>query len=109
MDTMLYSMTSIQSLEAYCETQYNFSLQPLKDFNTSMLIWLPLPQSDEFNYLLTCINRYTRWTEAIPLSDMSAETRAKSLIANWISRFGVPSILATDPGRQFQSLLFSSL
>ncbi|GFU33108.1 retrovirus-related Pol polyprotein from transposon 412 [Nephila pilipes] len=42
----------------------------------------PLPPSDGFTYLLTCIDRYIQCPEAIPLSDMSAETMAKSFIAN---------------------------
>ncbi|GFT67746.1 gag-pol polyprotein [Nephila pilipes] len=43
----------------------------------------PLPPSDGFTYLLACINRHSRGAEAIPLSDMSAETVAKSFIATW--------------------------
>ncbi|GFU25434.1 hypothetical protein NPIL_341991 [Nephila pilipes] len=46
-----------------------------------------------FIYLLTCIDRYTRWQEVIPLSDRFAETMAKSVITNWVSCFGVPSVL----------------
>ncbi|GFU00059.1 integrase catalytic domain-containing protein [Nephila pilipes] len=45
---------------------------------------------------------------AIPLSDMSAETVANSFIAKWVSRFGIPSILTTDQGRQFHSVILSS-
>ncbi|GFV83674.1 transposon Ty3-I Gag-Pol polyprotein, partial [Trichonephila clavipes] len=39
----------------------------------------------------------------------SAEAVAKSFIANWISRFGVPAIITTDQGGQFQSRLLYSL
>ncbi|GFS97435.1 hypothetical protein TNCV_733651 [Trichonephila clavipes] len=67
------------------------------------------PPSDGFVFLLTCIDRYTRWPEVTPVSDISAEAVAKSFIANWISRFGVPAIITTDQGGQFQSRLLYSL
>ncbi|GFX44938.1 transposon Tf2-9 polyprotein [Trichonephila clavipes] len=69
----------------------------------------PFPPSDGFTFLLTCIDRYIRWPEVIPVSDISAEVAAKSFIANWISRFGVPAIIITDEGGQFQSRLLYSL
>ncbi|GFY51333.1 transposon Tf2-9 polyprotein [Trichonephila inaurata madagascariensis] len=67
------------------------------------------PPSDGFTFLLTCIDRYTRWPEVIPVSDISAEAVAKSLIANWISRFGVPAIITTGQGGQLHSRLLYNL
>lgn len=55
------------------------------------------------------IDRFTRWPEAVPLQNMTAETVAKAFITNWVARFGVPEKLTTDQGRQFESELFKKL
>lgn len=65
----------------------------------------PLPPSGGNVYCLTMIDRVTRWLEVIPLPDMRAETVANAFITHWIARFGCPSKITTDQGRQFESEL----
>ena len=66
----------------------------------------PLPASQGFTYLLTIVDRFTRWPEAIPLSDISALTCARAFLYHWVSRYGVPTTLTSDRGRQFVSELW---
>ena len=69
----------------------------------------PLPPSEGFTYLLTVVDRFTRWPEAIPIKDATASTCAQALVLQWISRFGVPLHISTDRGTQFTSQLWSSI
>lgn len=69
----------------------------------------PLQESEGFKYVVTMVDRFTRWPEAIPIKDLSAETVANAFYANWIARFGSPKIVTTDQGTQFESALFTAL
>ena len=60
-------------------------------------------------YMLTMIDRYSRWPEAIPMHYMTAATVARAFFNNWISRFGSPALITTDQGRQFESDFFAEL
>ena len=68
-----------------------------------------LPPSEERRYCLTAIDRFTRWPEAWPISETSAETVARTFFEGWICRFGSPSVVTTDQGRNFESQLVASL
>ena len=72
------------------------------------IVW-PLPYVDGFRYLLTCVDRFTRWPEAILLVDIRAETVADAFFSWWIARFGTPATITTDRGTQFESKSWDGL
>ena len=61
------------------------------------------------SYLLTIIDSFTGWAEAVPLPDMTTETVVNALVERWIAIYGVPERIHTDQGTQFESRLFQSL
>ena len=69
----------------------------------------PLPPSGDARYLLTIIDRSTRWPEATPMSEASAASCAAALLSSWVSRFGVPDDITSDRGPAFLSELWASL
>jgi hypothetical protein len=52
---------------------------------------------------LTAIDRYTRWPEAHPLSEITAEAVAKAFVYIWVDRFGCHQQITTDQGKQFEA------
>ncbi|BHF74056.1 hypothetical protein SprV_0401714000 [Sparganum proliferum] len=48
----------------------------------------PLPLFSGCSYLLTCMDRSTRWPEAIPMPDVAAKTVVKAFLSRWVAIFG---------------------
>ncbi|KAJ8731369.1 hypothetical protein PYW07_004533 [Mythimna separata] len=69
----------------------------------------PLRLSYDYRYCVTIIDRFTKWPEAVPVREITAEIVAKALYENWIARFGCPLRISTDQGRQFESSVFNAL
>ncbi|GBN71235.1 hypothetical protein AVEN_163833-1 [Araneus ventricosus] len=69
----------------------------------------PLIPSRNNGYILICIDRFTRWIEAVPMVDQAATTIAQAFLQEWVSRFGVPEVITTDKGANFQNHLFHNL
>ena len=68
-----------------------------------------LPPSNGFRYLLTAVDRFTRWPIAVPIPDISAETVMDALAHGLVASFGIPSSITTDRGSQFSSALWQQL
>ena len=69
----------------------------------------PLPESRGMRYLMTIVDRFSRWMEAIPIPDISAETCVRAFLLHWVVRYGVPGDVVADRGTQFTSSLWRKL
>ena len=69
----------------------------------------PLPTSKGMRYLLTVVDRFTRWCQAIPLPDICAETVTNAFLLHWIAVYGCPTYVTTDRGQQFESHVFNQM
>ena len=70
----------------------------------------PLPISARgHRYILVAIDCFTRWAQAFPLMNMTAESVAEAFVEGWVALFGVPESLHSDQGSQFTSKVFHEM
>ena len=68
------------------------------------------PSSRQGNSFIMVVTDYlTKWVEAIPVSDQTADTTSKALVKHIIARHGPPKAILTDKGSNFTSLLFTNI
>ena len=58
----------------------------------------PLPESIRNKYILLIGDQFTKWYEAIPMSNQEASTVAKAFVNVWVSKFGCPANLHSNKG-----------
>ena len=56
-------------------------------------------------YILTALDHFTKWADALPIRDHKAHTVEKVLLDRLFSRFGMPEELLSDQGLEFESEL----
>ena len=70
----------------------------------------PLPLTDRGNkYVLVVGDYFTKWVEAYPMPNMEAGTVAELFVSRFVCQFGVPDVLHTDQGRNFESALLKEV
>ena len=54
-------------------------------------------------YVLVVVDQFSKWVECYALSDQTAERIARTLMSEFIGRFGCPPEYHSDQGRNFES------
>lgn len=60
-------------------------------------------------FILTAIDQFSKWSEAWPIRNHEATTVAHILCDQLFCRFGIPTEILSDQGREFESVLFQEL
>ena len=56
----------------------------------------PLPPSNGFRYTLSIVDRFSRWSEAVLLPDITAQSVVDAFVLHFLGRYGAPETIATD-------------
>ena len=67
------------------------------------------PTPEGFRYILVIADYFSKWTEAFPMKNKCADTVANILVESIILRFGMPLVIHSDQGREFENGLMKSL
>lgn len=85
-----------------------YSGYPLERIATDILG--ELPQTANGNkYILVVADYFTKWTEAFALPNIEAKTVAAKIVEEFIVRLGVPEVMHSDQGPQYESRLFQEM
>jgi hypothetical protein len=68
-----------------------------------------LPSINGHKYIVVAIDYFTKWVEAMPTFNNTADTAARFFFKHVISRFGVPVQLVSDHGKHFENDIFFKL
>ena len=60
-------------------------------------------------YILTLQDDLSKYSQAYPIQDHTAETVAETFVRQFICKFGSPNVIVTDQGTEFMSELFSNV
>ena len=64
----------------------------------------PLPLSKGFCYILTIVDRFTRWLKAIPLPDITAQSVVDTFLLHFVGCYEASETITADRGREFTLL-----
>jgi hypothetical protein len=78
--------------------------------SVSMDFIVELPESDGFNAVYVCVDRFTKMAHFIPTTtNVSAEETARLYLRHVFKHHGLPLDIVSDRGTQFTSRFFTSL
>lgn len=90
-------------------------LQPITTTSPNEMLGVdivgPFPSSNpqRYEYLLVCVDYFSRWAEMFSMRNASAQTITMILQKEILTRWGVPDFILSDRGTQFVSSLFKEL
>ena len=60
-------------------------------------------------YILTILDRRTRWLECVPMAAATSINCCNAFIRSWLSRYGAPQAIFCDNGNTYTANLWQDL
>ena len=70
----------------------------------------PLQETASGNkHILIVMDHVTKWCKAFATKDQKARTVAETLVSRLFSRFGLPTVIHSDQGKDFDSIIMHEI
>ena len=76
---------------------------PLRGWGLDFIGQINLPSSKGHRFVLVATDYFTKWTETVPLKNMTHREVIEFITEHIIHRIGIPQTLTTDQGSSFIS------
>ena len=76
---------------------------PFQGWGLNFISQINPPSSKEHRFVLVATDYFTKWTEVIPLKNITHREVIEFITEHIIHRFGIPQTLTTDQGSSFIS------
>ena len=76
---------------------------PFRGWGLDFIGQINPPSSKGHRFVLVATDYFTKWTEAVPLKNMTHKEVIEFITEHIIHRFGIPQTLTTDRGSSFVS------
>ena len=70
---------------------------------------LKTPSASGNKLILMITDAFTKYTKLVPLLNKEASTVARAFFERWICRFGVPTVIISDRGKEFLNVVMQDL
>ena len=100
---------SIKPKKKYCPKPKTFKVPDKRFQEVHIDVVGPLPESEGMRYILTLLDRKSRWLESVALPEASSLACCNGFIRGWLARYGACQSLICDNGNTFTAKLWTDL